>query len=437
MEATEEAADFNLKSPTNPDPVSPPMLENMAPKIGQDEVSELLRANELEKYIPLFEKHNISSDVLHLIAENDLHSMGVTALGDIKRLSSAISRALRSGLPRFRPRSPERPTAPPTPASIRNLARSNSLHEILVGEGYVDVAISQDMFFTKLLKVLIGICFFILAMMSTGLTMVWCHERVPDADKYPPLPDLVLDNLPLIPWAFKASEIFAGILLGINFLVFVFHKHRMVMIRRLPVILGILFFMRCITMMGTSLSVPGSHLECETAPHRTLDEKFYRAFEIVSGLGASVNGVKTCGDYMFSGHTIVLTVSNLFAERYTPFEWKTLHLITWVLNLFGCFMILAAHEHYTIDVVIAFFLSKSIFNGYHNTAALQTIIQDRGNKHDSGTIFFQILEFFEGDTQGVVPNEYEAPWDSIRQCTAIEELKAFFAVICPHKSKDN
>ena len=251
MEATDEAADFNLKSPTNPDPDSPPMLENMAPQIGQDEVSELLRANELEKYIPLFQKHNISSDVLHLIAENDLHSMGITALGDIKRLSSAISRALRSGLPRFPPRSPERPTAPPTPASIRNLARSNSLHEILVGEGYVNVAISQDAFFTKLLKVLIGICFFILAMMSTGLTMVWCHERVPDADKYPPLPDLgkfrisvslpiihcqfehfhaqpVLDNLPLIPWAFKASEIFAGILLGVNFLVFVFHKHRMV-----------------------------------------------------------------------------------------------------------------------------------------------------------------------------------------------------------------
>lgn len=40
--------------------------------------------------------------------------------------------------------------------------------------------------------------------------------------------------------------------------------------------------------------------------------KLGRAFEIWSGLGMTATGVRTCGDYMFSGHTVILTILNFF-----------------------------------------------------------------------------------------------------------------------------
>jgi sphingomyelin synthase-related protein 1 len=51
---------------------------------------------------------------------------------------------------------------------------------------------------------------------------------------------------------------------------------------------------------------------------------------------------------MFSGHTVILTMFNHFICEYTKQEWRGLHIITWVLNYFGMFFILAAHEHYSL-----------------------------------------------------------------------------------------
>lgn len=49
-----------------------------------------------------------------------------------------------------------------------------------------------------------------------------------------------------------------------------------------------------------------------TQPYGSWLERINQAYLIWQGGGMSIQGVRTCGDYMFSGHTVVLTLMNFF-----------------------------------------------------------------------------------------------------------------------------
>ncbi|XP_023221364.1 uncharacterized protein LOC111623115 [Centruroides sculpturatus] len=135
-------------------------------------------------------------------------------------------------------------------------------------------------------------------------------------------------------------------------------------------------------------------------------EKIQTAFLIWQGGGMYIKGVRTCGDYMFSGHTVALTLFNFFITEYTPASMYYLHTFTWVMNLFGIFFILAAHEHYSIDVFIAFYISTRLFLYYHTLANNRALMQDDSKRT---RIWFPLFYFFESGVDGIVPNEYEWP----------------------------
>lgn len=113
-------------------------------------------------------------------------------------------------------------------------------------------------------RTVISIVYLWASLLFTSFVMTLAHDRVPDMKTYPPLPDIVLDNIPLIPWAFELCEVCA-VLLGLMWvLVLTFHKHRLVLIRRMCALSGTIFLLRAFTMYVTSMSVPGVHLECSS-----------------------------------------------------------------------------------------------------------------------------------------------------------------------------
>ncbi|XP_052001743.1 sphingomyelin synthase-related protein 1-like isoform X2 [Xyrauchen texanus] len=222
-------------------------------------------------------------------------------------------------------------------------------------------------------KTALGALYAMLVCGVTSFVMVLVHERVPDMQMYPPLPDIFLD--------------------------------RSILFRRLCSLMGTVFLLRCVTMFVTSLSVPGHHLQCSGKMYGDIWTKVQRALDIWSGLGMSLTGVQTCGDYMFSGHTVVLTMLNFFVTEYMPRNWNFIHTMSWVLNLFGIFFILAAHEHYSIDVFIAFYITTRLFLYYHTLANTQAYQHSRRAR-----IWFPLFSFFECNVTRPVPNVYSWPF---------------------------
>jgi len=247
----------------------------------------------------------------------------------------------------------------------------------------------------------------------TAVVMTVVHDRVPDMNKYPPLPDIILDNMPHVPWAFEMAEISGMALLSIWLVVVIFHRHRFIIARRCFAIGGTIFLLRCFTMLITSLSVPGVHLDCKPRPYGSWASRLHEAFIIWSGAGMSLQGVRTCGDYMFSGHTVSLTLLNFFITEYTSRRIFFLHTFTWLCNCFGIFFILAAHEHYSIDVFIAFYITSRLFLYYHtlvNNRATSKYQEMKTSFDAKRTWFyFPLFSFFEQNIDGRIPNEFELP----------------------------
>jgi len=70
-------------------------------------------------------------------------------------------------------------------------------------------------------------------------------------------------------------------------------------------------------------------------------------------------------------------------------------------------LILAAHEHYSIDVFIAFFLTSRLFLYYHSLAN-NAVLYSRSDKRLS--IWFPMFSYFERNIQHMVPNVLRIPW---------------------------
>jgi len=79
--------------------------------------------------------------------------------------------------------------------------------------------------------------------------------------------------------------------------------------------------------------------------------------------------------------------------------------------VFAVFFILAAHEHYSIDVFIAFYITSRLFLYYHSLANNRVLQQPDSVRT---RIWFPLFSYFESSIDGIVPNEYDWPVPSLR-----------------------
>ncbi|XP_019713795.1 phosphatidylcholine:ceramide cholinephosphotransferase 2-like [Hippocampus comes] len=243
----------------------------------------------------------------------------------------------------------------------------------------------------------------------TTVVITIVHERVPDKSVSPPLPDKFFDYVGRVPWAFTVTEVNGLILVGLWLVQWLLLKHRAIVGRRCFFLIGTLYMYRCITMYITTLPVPGQHMVCAPKLYDDSTGKIWRIVRLISGGGLSLTGSHMmCGDFLYSGHTVMLTLSYLFIKEYSPRWMCWYQWICWLLSASGVLCILVGHEHYSIDVLVGYFVTTRLFWWYH-TMANTHALRRAPNNFLSRTWWNPVFNFLERNVQTNVPVVFSWP----------------------------
>jgi len=258
-------------------------------------------------------------------------------------------------------------------------------------------------------KTLVAALFLGSGFLATTISLAFTHERVPDIA---PLPDLVLDQvMGYQAWGLDVSEVLLMTNTLTAVLVAIFHSHRSIVLRRIWLILGVLYYYRAITMTVTVLPKADQYYECLPRQNTTTAMTYVnRVLTIASGGGLSINGKHVfCGDYIFSGHTMTLTLGYLAIKQYSPKRFLLLHWTSFITAICGVIFLLLARGHYTIDVILAYYVSSRLWWIYH-TMAHNNNLKTRGPHNLLDNLWWwHIFSWFEDKTAGPLPRQYSLP----------------------------
>ncbi|XP_056147514.1 phosphatidylcholine:ceramide cholinephosphotransferase 1 [Lampris incognitus] len=250
----------------------------------------------------------------------------------------------------------------------------------------------------------------VVCFVTTSIVISVVHERVPTKEHTPPLPDKFFDLFDRVEWAFSICEINGMLLVGLWIIQWTLLKYRSIIGRRFFFIVGTLYLYRCVTMYITTLPVPGMHFKCSPKLLGNWEAQMRRIMKMIAGGGLSITGSHTmCGDYLYSGHTVMLTLTYLFIKEYSPKRFWWYHWFCWTLSAVGIFCILLAHDHYTVDVVVAYFITTRLFWWYHTLANQQSLKEASQSNPFSRVWWYRLFQYFEENVNGIVPRNYQLP----------------------------
>ena len=68
-----------------------------------------------------------------------------------------------------------------------------------------------------------------------------------------------------------------------------------------------------------------------------------------------------CGDMLFSGHSLMMTISALTIAYYSPDRFKRLKHLPKLFMLVGMFCVSISHTHYFVDIIFAYWSCVFVF----------------------------------------------------------------------------
>eukprot|EP01103_Thecamoeba_quadrilineata_P018735 TRINITY_DN7319_c0_g1_i1.p1 TRINITY_DN7319_c0_g1~~TRINITY_DN7319_c0_g1_i1.p1 ORF type:complete len:294 (+),score=24.12 TRINITY_DN7319_c0_g1_i1:125-1006(+) len=184
--------------------------------------------------------------------------------------------------------------------------------------------------------------------------VVYAGMRAPSL---PDLPDFGFDILPSFVESDTASNKLLAITGLLTFLRCLFHPKGILMFRRFAFLWTILIIGRCTTLISTSYPDPSRSCRTYKSPDTLMAfvvETVYRPEFI------------TCGDLMYSGHTVYFTLLGLSWSHYAIYSFEKLVWIPLGLSILG---LVATRVHYLNDVLIAFYLTILVWYLYHTVAS--------------------------------------------------------------------
>jgi shingomyelin synthase len=258
-------------------------------------------------------------------------------------------------------------------------------------------------------KTLVAFLFFFFGAVATTTSLALAHERVPEED---PLPDVFLDNVSYQDWGLDVSEVTIMAASMSTFALCLFHGSRFVVLRRVFFLGGLHYLYRAITMYVTVLPKPDSHYTCvPKADNLTFVVVAQRVLKLLSGVGLTINGEHVyCGDYIYSGHTMTLVMTYLIVKEYSPQRWYLLHWLSWSVAAFGIAVLLLARGHYSIDVVIAYWITTRLWWIYHTMANNPSLIAKENSENFLNRFWWwPIFQYLEGNIGRPLPRTYNWP----------------------------
>lgn len=211
---------------------------------------------------------------------------------------------------------------------------------------------------------LISALWFYLNCLFMTYMMNLVHERMPDANLHPALPDTIHDLIPfsqhnaLYPrlQSFSNSA-FAALVLAVIAAGFYTYKFNTFTIGcRLMSAWGTILNFRVWFMLATPIP-PTEDLKCRFGTKPAIESWTYNAIIGVLSFGASN---VHCGDLIFSGHTVFMSL--VWLACVTHLRHLRVLCVLATISCFGnMFLIVVLRNHYTIDVLCAFYVSATVW----------------------------------------------------------------------------